>query len=54
MLDQPFKSWDGSILRSLDEARKVIERWRVHCNEVWPLSSLDYLPPAVFSAKAEW
>lgn len=36
----------------LMEARRLIEAWRVHYNEVRPHSSLGYLPPAVFAKQA--
>ena len=36
----------------LNEARQLIEQWRIHYNEVRPHSSLDYLPPSKFAAKA--
>lgn len=38
--------------RDLNEAREVIERWRIHYNEVRPHSSLKHIPPAVFAARA--
>ena len=37
--------------RSLDEARTIIEKWRVDYNEVRPHSSLGYQPPSVFAGK---
>jgi putative transposase len=36
----------------MKEARRLIEAWRVHYNEVRPHSSLGYLPPAVFASQA--
>ena len=38
--------------RDLIEARRLIEQWRIHYNEVRPHSSLKYLPPAVFAQQA--
>ena len=38
--------------RSLDEARWEIDKWREHYNNVRPHSSLGYLPPVVFAARA--
>lgn len=35
---------------TLDDARRVIEAWRVDYNEVRPHSSLDEAPPSVFAA----
>ena len=37
--------------RSLDEARQMIEAWRIDYNEVRPHSSLGYQPPAAFVRK---
>ena len=37
--------------RSLNEASRVIENWRVDYNEVKPHSSLGYQPPSVFANK---
>jgi putative transposase len=37
---------------NLAEARRVIERWRRHYNEVRPHSSLGYLAPATFAEQA--
>ena len=38
--------------RGLSEAKRLIEQWRVHYNNVRPHSSLNYLPPTVFAKKA--
>ncbi len=38
--------------RDLSEARRLIEQWRIHYNEVRPHSSLKQLPPSVFAQKA--
>ena len=38
--------------RTLDEARIEIDLWRNHYNHVRPHSSLNYLPPVAFAAKA--
>ena len=38
--------------RSRAEAKVVIEKWRQHYNEVRPHSSLDYLTPNEFVARA--
>jgi putative transposase len=38
--------------RSRAEAKVVIEKWRRHYNEVRPHSSLGYLTPAAFAARA--
>ena len=38
--------------RDLSEARRVINEWREHYNNVRPHSSLGYLPPAVFAKQA--
>jgi putative transposase len=35
--------------RDLDDARRIIEAWRVHYNEVRPHRSLNNQPPAVFA-----
>lgn len=35
--------------RNLSQARRIIDEWRVHYNEVRPHSSLNYQPPAVFA-----
>jgi putative transposase len=43
---------DLNWFRDLAEARRDIEAWRVHYNEVRPHSSLGYLPPAVYARKA--
>lgn len=37
---------------SLEDARRTIEAWRMHYNEVRPHSALGYLPPAVFARQA--
>jgi len=36
----------------MDDARRTIEVWRKHYNEVRPHSSLGYLPPSIFAHKA--
>ena len=36
----------------LHDARRTIEAWRQHYNEVRPHSALGYLPPAVFAKQA--
>ena len=36
---------------SLEEARRIIEAWRVDYNTVWPHSSLGYRTPAEFTAE---
>ena len=38
--------------RSLDEARREIDRWREHYNRVRPHSALGYLPPVEFAKQA--
>lgn len=38
--------------RDLFDARRVIDEWRQHYNNVRPHSSLGYLPPAVFAEQA--
>ena len=38
--------------KNLSEARRIIEQWRMHYNEVRPHSSLRYQPPSVFAKKA--
>jgi putative transposase len=38
--------------RDIQEARKEIDGWRQHYNEVRPHSSLGYQPPAVFAKRA--
>ena len=38
--------------RSLDEARREIDQWRDHYNQVRPHSSLGYLPPVEFARQA--
>ena len=38
--------------RDLDDARRSIEDWRVHYNEVRPHRSLNGQPPAVFARQA--
>lgn len=37
---------NGELFYSIDEARILIEQWRVHYNRVRPHSSLGYRPPA--------
>jgi transposase InsO family protein len=37
---------NGEIFFTLREAKILIERWRVHYNQVRPHSSLGYKPPA--------
>ena len=37
---------------SIDDARRTIETWRKHYNDIRPHSSLGYLPPSVFAKKA--
>ncbi|MEM8985004.1 MAG: integrase core domain-containing protein, partial [Pseudomonadota bacterium] len=39
-------------LKSLREARQIIEAWRLHYNHERPHSSLNYQPPAVFENQA--
>jgi putative transposase len=36
----------------LHDARRTIDAWRRHYNEVRPHSALGYLPPAVFAKRA--
>ena len=38
--------------RDLFAARRVIDEWRQHCNNVRPHSLPGYLPPAVFAKPA--
>jgi putative transposase len=38
--------------RTLDEARREIDQWRKHYNNVRPHSSLGYLPPVEFAKRA--
>ncbi len=38
--------------RDLTEARRLIEQWRIHYNNVRPHSSLKHLPPTIFANKA--
>lgn len=38
--------------RTLDEARREIDQWREHYNNVRPHSSLGYLPPVEFAKRA--
>jgi len=49
------KLWDGCLnmhwFESLAEARRIIERWRVECNETRPHSSLGNRAPAVYVAE---
>lgn len=37
---------NGEIFYSIEEARVLIEQWRVHYNRIRPHSSLGYMPPA--------
>jgi transposase InsO family protein len=37
---------NGEVFYSIDEARILIEQWRVHYNRIRPHSSLGYRPPA--------
>lgn len=39
-----------SWFTSIDEARRIIEEWRVHYNEERPHQSLGYMTPAAFAA----
>ena len=39
---------DQHWFASLQEARRLIERWRIHYNEVRPHSALGHLTPAEF------
>ena len=39
--------------RSLEEARREIDKWREHYNTVRPYSSLGYLPPVEFAKQAD-
>jgi putative transposase len=41
---------NANWFESLDEARQVVEDWRVDYNEVRPHSSLGQLPPATYAA----
>ena len=54
-----IESFNGSLrdeclnanwFHDLDEARQVIEDWRLDYNEVRPHSSLGHLPPAMYMA----
>lgn len=38
---------------SLDDARRTINEWRHHYNEVRPHSALGYIPPASFARRAK-
>ena len=38
--------------RSLEHAKERIDQWREHYNQVRPHSTLGYLPPAKFAARA--
>ncbi len=38
--------------RSLDEAKEIIDEWRHHYNHERPHSALNFMPPAVFAARA--
>jgi len=42
---------NGEIFFTLSEAKILIERWRVHYNQVRPHSSLGYKPPASTALK---
>lgn len=42
-----------NILTTGDQAREVIENWRIEYNEYRPHSSLDYLTPNEFAARYE-
>lgn len=35
--------------RTINEARSLIETWRIDYNEIRPHSSLNYQPPSVFA-----
>jgi transposase InsO family protein len=37
---------NGELFTTLDEARYLIEKWRVEYNQIRPHSSLGYRPPA--------
>lgn len=38
--------------RDIDDARFIIDAWRIHYNEQRPHSSLGYLPPTIFEQQA--
>ena len=43
---------DQSLFRSIEEAKEVIEDWRIDYNEVRPHSALGYQPPGIFAEAA--
>jgi hypothetical protein len=43
---------NGEIFYPLNEAKVLIEQWRIHCNTVRPHSSLGYRPPAPQAIKS--
>lgn len=40
--------------RTLEEARYEIDQWRDHYNHLRPHSSLNYLPPAVYTEQVAY
>jgi putative transposase len=45
---------NGEIFDTLQEAKILIERWRVHYNTIRPHSSLGYRPPAPETIAPRW
>jgi putative transposase len=43
---------DQHWFQDLDDARRTINTWRVHYNDVRPHSSLGRLPPTMFAKQA--
>ena len=40
---------DACLFRSIEEAREIIEEWRIDYNQVGRHSALSYQPPSVFA-----
>jgi transposase InsO family protein len=41
-----LESLNGTLRDALLQAKVLVSRWRRHCNQVWPHSSLCHRPPA--------
>jgi putative transposase len=39
------------LLTSLDEAKAIVEAWRIDYNEIWPLMAHNGMPPGEFARR---